>query len=677
MAEPRTAQAMGPMIEAMGHRTSLLERKGDLEAKKALYDAKGDEAMWKGIGDVANTVMQSTDQIDRILERRAEREASSALTQYQSDMNMATAGYTDKDGNRVPGTFETPYNPGNEKDEATGPTMATARAEKDWLNRDESPYSKLSPRAKRLFDERVGRIHSHLMVNAGKIEFDMIRVRRQQEQEAALQTKRDTNVQINGRATDPNAVKLAAVSIEDFVEEQLRTEFSTMRKDEWGKKPITDAEWVDPSVAAAVKDRADILRTTFYTDAIHTLLANAAVEEDDARRQALLATALAYSEQTGPDGDPLYADTIKADFKLKTIQINDAALRRHEQKNQYNYQKAMELVVYGANDPEKYDDKAITQLLDALPPAMRKRAYEEKDAFLHMNQVANEKGEWAAFRKAIRAEDIFADVVMGKSRVRDQAKSLISTFRTPEAIQYAKDTMLTDAHPQAEAEFQRMLEIRAVYVNGQRYDLNDEQLTTMLAQGSGILYSPEKITFFRKIITGSKTQPQVADRIFTHLEAKLGTDQVSEALSFNKDLQRFVPNTKWMETSANAQAQARARGMSIPTDKQVASYRIAGTITKDGETETYRETIRLTQDLVAEIVQAAYEYEMAPKVRDKDGNPPMPLEQFIDNMLTPQNGNTAERLNNATIRHRISQMYRLKSEMERRFQDQAFNWLEE
>lgn len=338
MAKPRIAEAMGAVASALGQRASSIGRLAGAAGDQAdvigrmtqdrlrteAFKHQGRMAQLEGMSNLANTLVQTGANIDRIYQRRSIEQAENVLTEYTAFVNQAADGTIDQAGGRIPGTLETPYSPGNEKDDATGPSIATAKAIRDWMENENGSYAKMSPAAKAEFDKLSARVTQSVLDRAMRKEYNQIQAFRQANNKAAFDANRQM---LQNQSTDisPQGDSAWMADMMAARDAQIMREVGQYQKDP-SNQSIANAEWSNPQVAKYVADSERTYVSTFTTDRVAVLLSAAQVEPDDARREALLDKAVAVSAMTYRD-QPILSKLAQDKAKLDAANVRTNAIK--------------------------------------------------------------------------------------------------------------------------------------------------------------------------------------------------------------------------------------------------------------------------------------------------------------------------------------------------------------
>lgn len=340
MAEPRTAQAMGAVTSALGRRASSIGRLGDLAGVSARQtaemgnqqmkilqaNASAEQAKWNTLEKLGGQMIDFGFRLDAIQERRAREDARNAITEFTLAADPVVFGRVDPEsGERIPGTLETPYAPGDKENQPNSPSIATAKAFKELLDSDDTPWGKLDTRSRKAFDQEFGRLQQQYMRQAIKADGDQIMTLRQINEKRAVDAFLE-HVGSIGEGIDPTSKANWLQSVSDGITHIVMGQVGQYYDEAKG-------EWVNPQAKQYAEDtRKDLLEAALATR-VGNWLKLADETTDPQAREELLANAEAYAEMQ--DGNsPILTELARAKAMKDASEVRFRAVQRDNRLTQ-------------------------------------------------------------------------------------------------------------------------------------------------------------------------------------------------------------------------------------------------------------------------------------------------------------------------------------------------------
>jgi hypothetical protein len=665
MAKPRIAEAMGAVAGALGGRAASIGRlasaAGDMvgvlernyERGSAIAEAryKGQMAKANAISSIGSTLVQTGETIDRIYERRSREQADNALTEYTDYMTRTSNGYYDPSPRqRIPGTLEPPYSPGNEQDEATGPSVATAKAVKEWMEREDGTYAKLSPAAKAEFDQRAARITQSVMDRAMRQEYDQMQAFRQANDKAAFEADRK-HVASLGVDVSPAGNEQWMIDMMAARDAQVMREVGRYQKDP-SNGSVAKAEWLQPDVASYANQAATQVMETFTADRVEALLLAARNEPDDARREALLATAVGTAGMEHAGKRVLAEEAFqKAKLEADEVRLQASSMKAAKLKSSIDRANDLKAQAILTGDPKAAQE--LDGLLQTLPPHVAIEIRQTQDAAHYQREMAmleDAKADWLSVigtpqESAVKEKMLLVAQGMTNERAR---------LRAPAVIQSAETTKAT-AFQTARADELEM----AVWLGGRKgpdgsfISMTDAQLTTEVANAD---IAPAKARDLMKQLAERKDRdPVVEKKIYEALDGILGID-ADASFKLADGMFEYETRTKDGKTVPVAEAESTIAEITVDERRFLPDR-----------------TVKLKAELIRNVAQDAYDYYRQQKTLSKDGKEPMSIEAYVRKRLMPDENEDARAWTEADIDLRIKQGQREREKMRLLFLEQMSN----
>lgn len=678
MAEPKIAEAMGSVANALGRRAGSIGNMADAAGRQARSigehfdnamdvensNERGRQAKYAAIGRLGESAMRTGAELDRIYERRAIEQADNALTEYTDYMTRASIGFDDPStGRRVPGTLETPYSPGNEQDDPTGPSIATAKAAKDWMEREDGTYAKMSPQARREFDLKAARITQSHMDASMRKEYDQIQAFRQANDKAAFDADRK-HVASLGVDVSPAGNEQWMIDMEAAGNAQVEREVGRYR---------VNGKWANPQVETYANQAKTQVREVFTADRVEALLLAARNEPDDARREALLATAVgtAGMEHAGKrvlaeeafQKAKLEADAVRIGVQQQRAAAIGAAVKEAEAEFGHLY------------SGRKTDPERLNQLKGMIPPAEFARLEQKAADAQTADEVSAFRGQLEVYESQRNMLQIPGDTA--KDRIAMQIAAMRSPVARATALNLLRDADRTWAEgqtndargAQAQAEA-RTTRNAALIVENAGYLAADgswrpmseaQQIDALIALGqTGSLPSKDYFALKEAIAKRRPTDEAHLKTIWQTIGAEIGNDRVAEQFALKDGIVEF--------------GKASQKGREIRPNDYLGDVEYAGT---DEEGKAWRNEVDARADLVRTVAQNALEYarQMPASGRpDEKGNrpPPMSVADFVKKSLRPEDNEAARRWTEANVRLNAIRMRSTTIAMENWLKEQEF-----
>jgi hypothetical protein len=334
MAQPRTAEAMGAVTSALGRRAAAIGRNSSIigeqiDATRRMGNeqmrilgakAASEQAMWQGLGNLGNIMMNAGFKMDRIQERRDIEDARNAATEFTLALDPLVFGHVDPDtGERVAGALETPYSPGDAESDPNSPSIAVSKTMKELLDNPDAPWANLSPRARREFENDVARLRQGYMRQAIKADGDQIQIFRQVSQ------KRDYEAMM-GHLTNLGAGTTPAET-QNWLNE-FNTSVTAYQRTYMGQYWNEDKqEWASPQIEKIVAQEREELLEVALSKRLETWLQLADVENDPERRENLLSYVETWAEMKNGE-DAVLPELARAKVLKEISEVRFRAVQR-------------------------------------------------------------------------------------------------------------------------------------------------------------------------------------------------------------------------------------------------------------------------------------------------------------------------------------------------------------
>ncbi|HRT05702.1 MAG TPA: hypothetical protein P5204_08390 [Kiritimatiellia bacterium] len=625
------------------------------------------------ISSIGSTLVQIGDSIDRIYERRSREQADNALTEYTDYMTRASNGFDEPStGRRVPGTLETPYSPGNDQDEPTGPSIATAKAVKEWMEKEDGTYAKLSPRAKEEFDRRAARITQSVMDRAMRQEYDQMQAFRQANDKAAFEADRK-HVASLGVDVSPAGNEQWMIDMMAARDAQVMREVGLYQKDP-SNGTLANAKWLRPDVESYANHAAAQVMEIFTADRVEALLLAARNEPDDARREAFLATAVgtAGMEYAGKrvlseeafQKAKLEAENVRIGVQQQRAAAIGAAIKEAEAEFGHLY------------SGRKTDPERLNQLKAAIPPAEFARLEQKAADAQTADEVSAFRGQLEIYESQRNVLQVPGDTA--KDRIAVQIASMRSPVARATALNLLREAdrkwaegQSNDAKSaQAQAEARTASNAALIVENGGalapdgtwRTMSEAQQIDTLIALGkTGSLQPKEYFALKAKIAKRRPTDDEHLKTIWQTIGAEIGNDRVAEHFAFKDGMVEF--------------GNVSPKGRKLRPNDDLGDVEFAGS---DAEGEAWRNEVDARAELVRIVAQNALEYARqipASGRPDEKGNrpPPMSVADFVKKSLRPEDNEAARRWTEADVRLNAIRMRSTTIAMEQWLKSQEFD----
>lgn len=650
----RSADIMGQAIRSEAQRSDLLMR---TEAAKA----SGRASMFAGIGDLGNTMIKGGAEFQRLSEIRAAREAQSLLSQFRMDMSRTMYGAQDAaTGQRIPGTLETPFAPTTEgENEPQGATIATSKAMRAWHENPNGAFQKASPRVKELFRQYAAEPTEDFMRQSFKQDAENYQ-RWKSQQDQMSESASLNNLNLQAASGDQQVWNMAA---QRDAGAWAMSQMESYQADPTNRDPAK-AKWRgDPEQS---DEMAKYFRTGFLQKAnlqrIETLTASAMAEPDKARREQFLEMA-AEAAEWKPDGakDPILPPDVVAKMKLTVRESADKLVQRDIAIEKQNIETAQTLRAKQIAG-RKVDPEAVKQAMSLIP----QEEQADIEAVSTHAVAVDEMALWDQWRESQTIDAAFENGGAGGD-LQKQGNSIIDSFKTEEAKRYAKGSMYTKpiaAHTEAFKAVLASRQIMRMTPEGPQFlPLSDWQLTQIMLNGAGVMYTPSEIEGMRQLIAKDRPDPVVEQQIASKIGQMIGNDRLAEIFDI-------------VNGQVVYQEQKKKAG-SKKTPDQITDNTILGGVELKGYEKTGRMLFAPTQRrmevqarVIRQAFQAAYDYERAPKVMGKGGVPPETRDQYIERLLSPANNLDVREWNNLKAEEEMRRKATVTSSMTQRYYEE-------
>lgn len=657
-AHGRRASAIGGMASAAGEHANAIGRQFGLLSKIEEIKAGGQQAKWNAISNIGQTVANTGIDLDRIYDRKAREQAEIAGAEYTDYLTRTSNGYKDEQtGQWVPGTLDTAYSPGNEKDEPMGPSISSAKKIKEWKEDENGTYAKMNPLAKDYFNRNAARIEQSLFERASKAEYNQMVAFRAATQKAALEADRN---HLKAVGVDPSAENTWVADSGGAVSMAVIREFGDYQKDK-GNQILSEAEWTSPEIAAQAKLAEDAYRQVFFADRVDILLLAAQSEQDDAKRESMLAAAMNTAEAELSGKRILSEEVVqKTRLDVGKIRLQASSMQAAQLKTAIDKAHDLKAQTILTGDPKAAQE--LDGLLQTLPPHVAVEVRQTQDAAHYQREMAmleDAKADWLSVigtpqESAVKEKMLLVAQGMTNERAR---------LRAPAVIQSAESTKAT-AFQTARADELEM----AVWLGGRKgpdgsfISMTDAELTTEIAN-SDIPFQRGR-DLMGKIAERQDRDPVVEKKIYKALDGILGIDADA---SFKLADGMFEYEMK------------KKDGVDVPVtpgDSVLSKMDFSGTKSSifDWRFNPIEDrTIKLKAELIRNVAQDAYDYYRQQKTLSKDGKEPMSIETYVRKRLMPEENEDARAWTEANIDLRIKQGQQEREDMRLLFLEQMSN----
>lgn len=649
MAEPRMAEAMGAVTSALGRRAVAIgglsnvmgqqidatRRMGDATMSILQANAAKKQAAANGLMNLGGQLMDFGFRMDAIQERRAREDARNAITEFTLAADPVVFGWVDPEsGERIPGTLETPYAPGDKENQPNSPSIATAKAFKELLDSDDSPWGKLDPRSRKAFEQEFGRLQQQYMRQAIKADGDQIMILRQVNEKRAV-TAFLNHVGSIGEGIDPTSKANWLQSVSDGITHIVKGQVGQYFDEAKG-------EWVNPQAKRYADDtRKDLLEAALATR-VGNWLKLADETTDPQAREELLAHAEAYAEMQ--DGDsPILPELARAKAKSDAQTVRVRAEQRFHAENLREFQQTegqYRDVLFGREQmtPE------LQQRMDRLPKEQRFKLEAESydlNSKIEEGHFTVAYDRWLAERNPDNDEagrQFLEQMVLSMTSPTAKLKASAMLERVDAAERTARNQAEVLLQNETAFKMERMIEMGGyIDASGSYVPMTDAQMASMILDPR---ITPEKaVALQEKAIKKWKREDhEYAKQAVEYLQNEFGADALAEAFSIKGN--QFI--------IADGEFDFRT-----------------------GETGWFgrRKTAELRADLVRDVVQAAVDYGQQVKTLDRTGRKPESMQTVIDGILRGPKG---VMLNEAEIRDNLNRTRQLLDDMDLEYRRQAF-----
>lgn len=399
-AQPHTAEAMGAITSALGNQArsignyasilgqeaDSIGRRGDTRMKIIDAKQKGKQAMWRAIGRLGSDAIDFGFKLDAIYDRRDRQEAQSALTDFVSEADRRVFGHTDEEtGHHVEGTIDAPYVQSKGGEPPSGPAISTERAIREMLQDENAPWAKLTPRAKRYFDQHVGQLNNTYMRQSMAAQAKTMQLFRQMEQSRATNAFLDHATKIGG-GLDPATDQIWIQTVHDGAINITKLMFA----DYWDED---NQRWLSEEVEGAAKLAYDDFIQKATASRIDTFVQAAQVTEDKEMREAIIGKIIALADFTGPnEGDtPVLADAARLKVLESVEKIRRGAIQREvfmANEARMGLQQAFDNWLANPNDPSALDALEKAEQSPHLSPFDRQETMVKRNQAVSTGQVS-------------------------------------------------------------------------------------------------------------------------------------------------------------------------------------------------------------------------------------------------------------------------------------------------
>lgn len=671
-AEPRMAEAMGGVASALGRRAgaigelaetraqmaNALGKQGEMRERSILAKAEGTSAMWNTLGKLGSQAMQTGVELDRIADRRAEQEANIALSQDKIVASKRWNGYFDENGQPVQGIRDTPYRPANEKDPADGPSIGMARVLRELKENEDGAFAKLSPRAKKHYQDKESTLTVPLMELAANAEYNQIQTYRQN----AAKLSKDANTTVNRNmslATDSGGISVRDATQAAIVRQDIFTDYGHLQADPQNTD-LEKARWNTPQVASEVK-AATKARLQFYrADTAATLLAAAENEQDAGRREAYLREAASVIGST-VHGKELFDPQERAEVvkQIEAVRFRanakKASLHNFLQDRATKLNTAIVLGQYGGHGDLEQMNAELQRILPQLEPMEQAAVMEQAGKNLEADDSMRFDSSFNAYAADPTPENRRNVERTIESMMSDNAKNraIIHLRQADTGEQSATDARLI-RHGETAAQF--LVDSRTEFdaAGRPRYLQDDEVLGRLNDMALRRELSPARYRTLKEQLAKSDPPDEAyMKQITDFMQDKIGNPGLAGMFVLSNGAVSIAETTKTTRgekvvTPAAAPDEdiGDIQGpFGVPTTRPwYAPWR-------DPIYTVDREQMDIDAQTVQAIMQAGLDYAKMDKIPAKDGTRPPTLQEFLENAIDADTGIGKLRLNKRAKDH--------------------------
>lgn len=622
---PRGAEAIGDQASAIGRQASLLGAEAHATGQR-----------FGAIQDAFDSVADSAVTADRIQRIREARQVDEGMAQYKTHMANAVYGTTDEKGKRIPGTMEIPYTPSDNQADATGASIATAKAHAEWMNRADTPYARMSPRAQRAFKQQATEVFRPIAAAAAARDADSYQEHNKRVDEVNLTASLNLMSKAAGDLSSPAWAESAATA---------RAQYALQATRAWQVDPANvdpaQIKWRSPHGETQYNQKLKDFDGKAAGLRVQTLLQMAAAipvgtPEADAKAQQLTDYAAKFATVWTAGGkDPVMdpesiAKAHEAAQKIAEERIRQTATLERDrfdtaERDFLNFQLGF------VKDPAK--TKASFALLAPLQQRGLKLAAEKLDAATEQKTVED---EWNRFYTSDQSTPA----------ARAAWNTMIQGLKTPAARAAAKEVMDNWDSGQTRKTIREMKnadEARRGYYNAQLelgIDSNGSAMPEFARIEHGLklleagLITAGDFGKFKEHLVQSRNTPSIADDVLATVGTAIGVEptKMVQYFSYSSGAFDFKPQGKLKRNPADMSGMGKVAW----TDERGKSR------VED-----------LSAQLVRNMLNLAMKHQEQIKLGEARGKAPDDLRTFLSSMLDPKTNATVRELNAAIVEDNI------------------------
>jgi len=605
---------------------------GNQQMKILQANASAEQAKWNTLEKIGGQMINFGFRLDAIQERRAREDARNAITEFTLAADPIVFGRVDPEsGERIPGTLETPYAPGDKENQPNSPSIATAKAFKELLDSDDTPWGKLDHRSRKVFDQEFVRLQQQYMRQAIKADGDQIMTLRQVNEKRAVDAFLE-HVGSIGEGIDPTSKANWLQSVSDGITHIVMGQVGQYYDEAKG-------EWVNPQAKQYAEDtRKDLLEAALATR-VGNWLKLADETTDPQAREELLANAEAYAEMQ--DGNsPILTELARAKVKSDAQNVRVRAEQRFHAENLREFQKTKEQyydVAFGRAQmtPE------LQQRLDRLPKEQRFSM--EADVYALNSKI--EEGHFAIAYDRWLAERNPDNNETGRQFLEQMILSMTSPTAKLKAtamlekVDAAEETARNQAEVllQNETAFkmERMIDMGGyIDASGAYVPMTDAQMASMILDPR---ITPEKAVALQEKARKKwkREDHEYAKQAVEFARNNFGVDELAEAFSVKDGIVTLAEGVDPDDTYKFSHEVYLDTPVFGWNDPSAALYNWWNE--KDGK---YRHitVLHLRADLIRDMVQAAVDYGQQTKTLSRSGTPPPSLDEVLNGIFIGPKG---------------------------------------
>lgn len=647
--ELRGAAELGQLASAIGRGASIAGQAMDITrrsfaAQNAAIAAEGraGQARGEAISQLGRTIEVMGEAYDRAQKRRDAEAVKEAVTASKMRLSDTVYGSVSPDGARIQGTFDAPYAPpGREDAPASGASVATAKALQEWINGDEYPAKRLSPRQQKMYAEEMLPVFESVRRQA-------VDVDNRNHQRHIEATNKAADMAAQRRLDELAGGTIGAEWVDGLVTEANSWAMRTFRNSlqDPSATNFEQAKWISEEAATVAEEGMRAYIRDASARRAEILIDKAVNEVSDSSAEVYLQNALDMTEFPKTGGDPFLspqqAESVKAGVeraRATRVSRQAAEFRRLETEAK---QAAVDYALGRNPDPQAFHN-ANSQ----LPP---ERQMENRQLVID-TAAADEIGR---FRDAFDQHLAFS---------KDPADTrplltIIAAMKTDQAK--ADATLLLNSH---QAKAQDAQQKAAVAWQEQNFE------EILMAVDLGGTYDPKTRKYISmtdeqmlRLALDAHKEGRIDHKQFAEVKAKLAKgldktayDDAMEALHMVLD----YPQLSSMFTFRDGTVRLTEKGMT--SSKQEFPVRISTTWRdEEGRKRTKDRKVLLSTRIVRNAMQAYVEWRKTLRAagdsKMQDSRVKLPPDQaaaFFRSLLTYESNPDIRELNSILIEEKL------------------------